>query len=186
MDLGGTNGALWRFEFEDQVLVALRTSSGTAAKTAPQSGVADPLGSPIDLSTFCFRSDVVCPQQVLPSPVALLQPSITAGTFLIDFNRRGPLATLRNATGLAGQLSGAGISVPLGTGEVATDLCSLGASSMLLGTAAATGGDGTRADFIQGRLTVSYDGTCMNLGGAAGMEAGARVDLSMGFRASRQ
>jgi len=182
LDVGGQSGALWQVQFDTEVLVTLRLASGqAAAKKVPlRSGLVDLLGATISVPDLCWRTDLVCPQGVLSEQTAIQQPA--TGGLLVGFNRRGPLAAMKD-NGLSGTLSGADLSVPLGVGQAAAGLCALGSSSAILASAYAS--SGTRADTMQGRVTVAYDGTCAGLGGAA-LPADSRLELSLGFAGKRQ
>jgi hypothetical protein len=57
---------------------------------------------------------------------------------------------------------------------------------MLAASASAESGSGARADTLRGRVTVSYDGACVNLGGSGAFDPETRVELSMGFAAKRE
>ncbi len=189
IDVGGTSGALWQVLFEDAITITVRAGKQVAAKQTPglQAGLVTLLGGSLDAGSFCLRSDVVCPHQVLPGRTAILQSGSNAGAVAVSFNRRGPLATLPiAATGIAGQLDGKELMIPLAVGDAAQGSCALGAASLLAATASASSGNGARADSLRGRTTVSYDGACINLGGSGAFDPETRVELSMSFAAKRE
>lgn len=189
VDVGGSSGALWQVLFEEPVLITVRAGSQVAAKQTEgvDSGLVTLLGGSVDVGSFCLRSDVVCPHQVLPGRTAVLQPADLLGTVAVSFNRRGPLAALPvSATGIAGQLDGKELMIPLAVADAAQGSCALGATSLLAATASAASGSGTRADTLKGRVTLSYDGACVNLGGSGAFDPETRVELAMSFVAKRE
>jgi hypothetical protein len=127
---------------------------------------------------------VICPQQVLPAQTMLLQPTAAPGAFVAGFNRRGPLAALYKEPGLAGTIDGKELALPLAVGAAAEGICALGTTSAVLATATSADG-GARADLLHGRVTVAYDGTCLNLGGGA-IDPEASIELSIGFTGKRR
>jgi hypothetical protein len=181
LDLGGQNGATWQLTYETEVLVTLRLSSGQAAaqKVPLGSGVATLLGSAVSVSDLCFRTDMVCPQAVLPQQTGIQQPS--TGSVLVGFNRRGPLAGVGD-NGLAGSLSGQDLTVPLNVSQAAQGMCAFNSGSTVLASAYAA--DAIRADTLQGRVIVVYSGLCASLGGAV-LPADSRIELSVGFAGKR-
>ncbi len=185
VDVGGTSGALWQLQLENEMLVTLTQSGQAAAKKVSLTGSIAPvelLSQTLDLASFCWRSDVACPQSVLPEQTVIVQPS--SGGVALSFNRRGPLAA-RSDQSLAGTLDGKELSVPLVSTTSTSTMCPLGTSSAILGTAFASSGTGTTADTVQGRITVSYGGTCVDLGGGA-IASTSVLELSIGFTAKRR
>jgi hypothetical protein len=181
LDVGGQNGATWQLTYETDVLITLRLSSGQAAaqKVPLGSGIATLLGSAISVSDLCFRTDMVCPQAVLPVQTGIQQPS--TGGVLVGFNRRGPLAGVGD-TGLTGSLSGQDLTVPLNVGQATQGMCAFASGSTVLASAYAA--NATRADTLQGRVIVVYSGLCATLAGAV-VPADSLLELSVGFAGKR-
>jgi len=186
VDVGGSSGALWQVLFEEEVLVTVKQGQDAASKKVKiSSGSVELLGGTVDVASFCWRTDVACPQQVLPTTAMGSQLASSNTSVLISYKRRGPLYEL-NQQGLAGVLQGKELPVPLTVGAAQSGICGLQTGSAVLGTAYATSGSGARADTLQGRSTVVYTGSCFNLGGSGALESDARIELSVGFAAKRQ
>lgn len=180
IDLGGTRGALWVADSDRSLTVTLQsgkkvsTAKAEAGKASVQLG-----GQLIALADFCWRTDVVCPHQVLPEKLGLAQ--LSSGALLVGFNRRGPLAELRGQKGLVGRLDGNDIIVPLAVSGAARGFCALGkdsavvASAFIEQTSVSSGSSSDagasrpahRAPRLQGRITVTYSGSCVVAGGSA-------------------
>ena len=196
LDLGGTQGATWTVTSERLLTATLRSAGRVAAKTTELSpGVVTLLGQTIDVGSLCWRNDVVCPQQVLPAALPLVQPEGSSARPVLGFNRRGPLARWPAGTGLAALLDGRELSAQLASGSAAEGPCALGPASMILATAedgdpsaSVTGDAGAQArrtTRLRGRITVAYDGGCVSYGGSGLVEAGSSLELSVGFTATR-
>jgi hypothetical protein len=186
MDVGGTQGAIWNLSFASEILVTLRSGTKIASKSATTTAPVQLLGSTLSLADFCWRTDVVCPQQVLPAQTMLIQPSSTPGALVAGFNRRGPLEALVKEAGLVGQVDGKELTVPLNVGGAAAGWCGLAASSKVLASASASSGSGSQADALQGRVTVVYSGSCVDIGGTGAIDPTATVDLGASFTGKRQ
>jgi hypothetical protein len=184
IDVGGASGAIWDLSFASEILVTLRSGTQAASKTATTTAPVQLLGSTLSLADFCWRTDVVCPQQVLPAQTMLIQPSSAQGSLVAGFNRRGPLEALAKVTGLVGQVDGKELTVPLNVGAAAEGWCGLGASSRVLASASAS--SGSAADALQGRVTVVYSGSCVNLGGTGAIDPTATLELSVSFTGKRR
>ena len=187
LDIGGPSGALWSVRADRTLLITLRTEDGLVASTQVEasSGVAKLLGRTIDIADFCWRMDAVCPHQVLPDQLALLQPAGDSRLFA-SFAMRGPLAELRDRNALAGQLTGNDLVIPLAVGAATTGTCGLLPNSGVLASAFAPSGIASeRASTMQGRVKVAFDGLCLAVGGNGDLLSGDYVELSVAFSATR-
>jgi hypothetical protein len=199
LDVGGPSGAMWQMTFDPRLLLTLR--QGERATSAQTDERRSPLvvdGQTIDLSSFCWRADVVCPQQVFPEQTIVLQPRpADPSQVVMGFNRRGPLAAFGQAVGLSGRLEGRELTAALHT-EQPGDPCALQSGSALIATVfvdaddepASDGtdapGNGARANEIGGRVTLIYSGACLAIGGSAAIDPGARVELGAELVARRR
>lgn len=198
LDLGGPNGAVWKLSYDDETLVTLRHGGAVAAKLVGSTdGPVSLAGNTLELASFCWRTDVVCPRQVLTSQTVVAQPQGAFSTLYLGFNPRGPLAALaKQQNVLEGRLDQHDLTVPLGLAQK-SDPCTLWNGSAILATAyveaeteAEAGTDGEdveipRAATMKGKVTVVYSGTCLNLSGNA-VYPEAAVELSADFSASRE
>lgn len=185
LNVGGAEGALWRVTFDPEILVTLRAGQETVSQPVPLGeGLMTIAGQSIDVANFCWRTDTICPHQVLPAETMIIQRT-PSRQILIGFNRHGPLASLK-LNGLAGQLDGRALSVPLAVGDATAGYCGLGQTSELIATAHPEEGDALNATSIEGRVALTYTGLCFNLGGSAAVENSLFLELSMKFTAARQ
>jgi|GEM_PF-5588160 hypothetical protein len=203
VDMGGSEGSTWRIAYDERIDVTLKAGdqSQTAA-ISPLDGPVQMNGAIVDLGSLCWRPDMLCPQQVLPTETMILQ---VGRQLLVGFNRRGPLAALAQQAGLAASLDGREVTAPLNIAPADQGICGLGAASMLLATVgeaaeedpeASTDPDETAeeetegdppstADFMKGRINLAYTANCLILNGAAAMDPTVEVELSVGFTAKR-
>ncbi len=187
LNLGGAQGALWRVAFEPEILVTLGADGEAFSQTVQLSeGQFTLQGQTIDVANFCWRTDTICPHQVLPQETMIIQSEQSPRHILIGFNRQGPLSFLNKYVGLNGQIDGRALSIPLAVGEAGQGQCGLGQTSAILATALSVENDDLDAMFIQGRIALTYTGLCFNLGGSAAMENAMSLELSMKFTAERQ
>jgi hypothetical protein len=201
IDLGGVKGATWKLTYGDQLLVTLRQGGQVASTSVKRAtgGMVHLLGNTVDLTTFCWRTDAVCPSQVLTGKTSVVQPSNLDGRFVIGFARRGPLAGVQLA-GLVGKLESWDLTIPLGgAANGKSDPCTLVMGSTILATASpsssttvdagAKGGTadgGARATSLKGRVTLGFKGTCFLLGAGSGaVDSSATIELSSGFSGLR-
>lgn len=205
IDLGGAAGASWQLTYGDQLQVTLRDGGKVASTSIKRAtgGLVHLLGNTIDLTTFCWRTDAVCPSQVLTSKTSVVQPSNLGGRFVIGFARRGPLAGVKLA-GLVGKLDRWDLTIPLGgAANGKADPCTLVLGSTILATASpgvtatvdagadAGAKDGgapsqERATRLTGRVTLGFKGTCFLLGAGSGaVDPTATIELSNGFSGVR-
>jgi len=183
IDIGGTSGALWTPGYSGDLRVTLRGTNQTASVAVqPDDGPFSLLGRTVDLTSFCWRVDVVCPDQVLRSQTALVQSS--ASQFLVDFNRKGPLSRL-NQQGLVGALQGSQLTVPMGMNASKSEPCTLAVGSAINATATVSDEDATRASTICGLVTLRYSGHCVMLGGNGALLADDSLELALNFCAER-
>ena len=184
VDIGGPSGALWALTYASDLRVTLRsgTQSASTSVDAATSSVASVLGRTIDLSSFCWRVDVVCPHQVLTTQTMVVQ-STSTNQFVVGFNRKGPLAALSDP-GLLGTLQGSDLTVPLGM-QPGADPCILEVGSAVSATASVPAGD-SRADTMEGLVTLRYSGECVTLGGNGALYDTDLVELTMRFTGTRQ
>jgi hypothetical protein len=213
VDIGGATGATWKLSYADTIQVTLY-EGGKAASTklkASQGGLVSLLGNTVDLTAFCWRTDTVCPSQVLTSKTSVIQPQGSPNHFVIGFNRRGPLAGV-NQSGLIGALDYRDLNIPLGgASNGASDPCALVKGSAILATAAPAasvnvdagvdagvdsgleadagvsdgGNTAERAVTLRGQVTLGFSGSCFSFttGGAVGPNA--VVSLSTTFAGVR-
>jgi len=187
VDIGGSSGAVWELTYASQVRVTLRSKTQTASTTAQPGtdGAVSLLGRTIDLTTLCWRTDVVCPDQVLTTHTSLVQSS--SDRFLVGFNRKGPLAALTQQ-GLVGTLQGAALSVPMGMNASKADPCTLVVGSVINATATvASDSDpqAPRAEEMSGLVTLRYSGQCVALGGSGALYDDDQLELALQFSGSR-
>lgn len=183
VDIGGSNGAVWKVETGDKLLVTLVTADGRSESAQVEVGRGDVtlLGRTIAVADLCWRPEIACPQHVLAEATAIRQDG---GAVQLTYNPRGPLAML-GGDALAGQLAGKELLVPLGIGGASSGICGLLATSAIGGTAFSAGADGL-ANAMSGRVAVTYSGTCVALGGSAAMGADDMLQISAAFDAVRQ
>jgi len=189
IDLGGTAGAIWQVTFSTNVLLSLKASGQTYSTQVPiTSSYVSLSGSQVHVNYFCTRQDTLCPSSLLPPQPGILQDAATPGYVLVGFNRVGPLAILKNQSGLIGSLSGNLLSIPLGTiglsGTQGND-CVLLNTSMLEATAGSFSSGGKVANSLDGYVILSYTSDCFNLGGISTVQPGAVVEMNMSFTAKR-
>jgi hypothetical protein len=191
---GGSGGAAaavdvqgtWALEYDDQVKVTLRTSTGQTSSAFVRPGGAPValIDRTVDVTSFCWRVDVVCPEQVMLSQTVVAQSD---SQLLVAFNRKGPLSTL-DQQGLVGTLAGTQLSVPMGMVPQKSDPCTLvqGSAIHATATAAAAQPDGgtPRAESIEGEVTLRYSGQCFALGGSGALYADDLIEVSMRFTAT--
>lgn len=189
IDLGGTAGALWRVTFSTNVLLSLKASGQTYSKQVPiTSSYVSLSGSQVHVNYFCTRQDTLCPNSLLPPQPGILQDAKTPGYVLVGFNRVGPLAILKNQSGLIGSLSGNLLSIPLGTIGLAGTKgqhCVLLNTSRLEATAGSFSSGGKVANSLEGYVILSYTSDCLNLGGISTVQSGAVLEMNMSFTAKR-
>jgi hypothetical protein len=190
LDVGGTQGALWSIGTEPTLMVTLHTADGQtlSAQVDTHAGLLSLGGRSIDLESFCWRMDAVCPHQVLPNDTIIQQPRGDA-QLLTSFTARGPLARLTDRAALAGQLTGHDLVVPLAVGAAATSgHCALGATSGVLATAFPSSGaeDAQRATTMRGQVTVAFSGLCVALGGNGPLLPGDYLELTATFSGKRK
>jgi hypothetical protein len=185
VDVEGT----WTIDYDDQFKVTLRTSGGQAdtAFVRPGDAPVALLSRTVDLTSFCWRIDVICPEQVMLAQTVVAQSS---SQLLVAFNRKGPLSSL-NQQGLVGALAGTQVSVPLGMVPQKSDPCTLAQGSAIHATATAAGGqaDGgvvAKAESMKGEVTLLYSGQCFALGGSGALYEDDWVEVSMRFTARRK
>lgn len=203
IDLGGSEGSTWQVSYDPAIDVTLKTATESETMSmTPLQGPVQMAAGIVDLGSLCWRPDTLCPQQLLPSETMIVQEG---RHLLVGFNRRGALAALAQHVGLSAVLDGQELAAPLGISPADQGTCGLGAASILLatvGTAAqsAPEGDGSttaepdeadvaeeavKADYMKGRITLAYSGTCLILSGAAAMDPTVEVELAVGFTAMR-
>jgi len=207
VDIGGPQGAAWALTYDDAIQVTLRRGGqqGSALIKASSGGLVSVLGNTIDLTSFCWSTDAVCPHQVLTTKTSVVQPAGSPDRFVIGFARRGPLSGV-NQVGLIGALDRRDLNVPLGgAAGYKGDPCTLIAGSAVLATAApaaaagdagvdtgvdAGTGDGgaattERAVTLRGRVNLIFGGTCLSLSTGGSVDPSATVTLSMSFNGVR-
>jgi hypothetical protein len=185
LDVGGASGAAWDLTFEAQAQVTVQTRTGQETKSVTLgSGQVLFAADVIDLDSFCWRADTLCPDRVLPSPTLLVQSASYPGKVVVGFTRQGPLASLRQEAGILGQLQGQELQVPLAVGNAAEGICGLQEGSGIQGMFYLN--DQLRADTLLGRVVVRYSGACFTSGGGGTLENDALVEVSMPFRAKRR
>jgi hypothetical protein len=182
LDLGGPNGAIWTLSYEPELEVTLRTGNQVATQKVTSDTPLTLAGGTLDLASFCWRVDVICPHQVLAAQTVLVQPA--AGQFLVSYNRKGPLASLTQA-GLVGVLDGQQLSIPLGMTPNTADPCTLGIGSAVHATATTTSDQPDTAGTLRGKVTVRYSGECVTLGGSGGLYATDLLELGVLFDGQR-
>lgn len=184
IDIGGSSGALWELTYASDMRVTLRsgTQSASTSVVPATNSVASVLGRTIDLSSFCWRVDVVCPHQVLTTQTVVVQ-STTTDQFVVGFNRKGPLTAVADA-GLLGTLQGSDLTVPLGM-QAGADPCTLAAGSAVSASASVPTGE-TLADAMEGLVTLRYSGECVTLGGNGALYTTDQVELTVRFTGTRQ
>ena len=184
LDIGGTSGAIWEVSYDEETQVTLRATGQVATKKVKRSdGPLSLLGSVFALSTFCWRTDVICPDEVLAPQTALVQPE--DGQLVVGYRRKGPLATL-SQQGLWGTLDGSSLAIPLGMAPSKADPCTLATGSAIYGTASPSTTDATRSDSMQGQTTLRYSGSCVTLGGSGALQSSDLLELSVLFSAKRR
>ncbi|MBW2730783.1 MAG: hypothetical protein JRH20_00230 [Deltaproteobacteria bacterium] len=186
LDVGGVQGASWKVSADRTLTVRLHADGEEASATVEaESGYVTLLGRTIAIADFCWRTDTICPHQVLLDATITKQP-FGDGRTLVSFNRRGPLAELFDREALEGHLVGNDLAVPLAVGGAGQGTCGLLASSGVLATARATmAGEGTMADSLEGRVTVAFTGLCFSLGGQGDLLPGDTLMISAAFVADR-
>lgn len=184
IDIGGSSGALWALTYGSDLRVTLRTGtqSASASVVPATSSVATVLGRTIDLSSFCWRTDVVCPHQVLTNQTMVVQ-STSTNQLVVGFNRKGPLAALSDP-GLLGTLQGSDLTVPLGM-QPGADPCTLAVGSAVSATVSVPAGE-SRADAMDGLVTLRYSGECVTLGGNGALYDTDQIELTVRFAGTRQ
>lgn len=162
LDVGGPAGAAWRVSADRTLTVRLRAEGQVASTTIEaEAGSVTLLGRTISIANFCWRTDAICPHQVLLDSTVTQQP-FGDGRILVSFNKRGPLAELFDRNALEGLLTGRDVAVPLAVGYAVEGTCGLLASSGVLATARSTvDGQSGLADRLEGRVTVSFTGGCV-------------------------
>lgn len=182
LDLGGPNGAIWTLSYEPKFEVTLRTGNQVATQQVTTDVPLTLGGRTLDLASFCWRVDVICPNQVLATQTVLVQPN--ASQFLVSYNRKGPLASLTQQ-GLLGVLDGQQLSIPLGMTPNAADPCTLGIGSAVHATATTPSDQPDQAGTLRGKVTVRYSGECVMLGGSGGLYATDILELGVLFDGQR-
>jgi hypothetical protein len=124
VDVGGVSGAAWTLSYDKNLVVTLRSGGKVASDTvALGRHSVTLLDRTIRVGDFCWRTDTICPQQVLPALTTILQP--TDNQVMLDFIRRGPLAGFAPDARLLGTLDGSELSVPLATNHTLAGMCAL-------------------------------------------------------------
>lgn len=179
-DIGGASGAVWTLTYQPTIEVTLQDEAQNVETTSIEIG--GPafylLGHYISVTDFCLRSDVICPQHLLPNEWTLQQPTET-NSVLASFNARGPLAQL-GINALSGILDGKEITIPLG---VQNGQCGLDNASAV--RAEVELNDEEIADQMSGRINLVYNGFCFTIGGSANLSTQTYVQLKINFEATR-
>ena len=182
----------WALQYDAQRKITIRTANGQVGSllAAPGQGPISVLSRTLDQTSFCWRVDSICPEQVLLGRTEIAQ----GGTqLLVAFNRKGPLSNLEQE-GLPGTLAGTQVAFPLAMVPDPGDPCTLGQGSAINATAVANSAssqaDGgaaapTPADLMRGEVTLVYAGQCFAQGGSGALYEDDRVELSMRFVATR-
>lgn len=205
-DVGGT----WSISFQDDLSVEVdfggqvydpTLAAGATSVTVTHDGM------PVSYSVDCARDLVVCPSELLPATVTLVQPRTDPRSLELQVTesecRGGTVdggacvggTLVEHTTTRQGVISGDGgsFTIVLGGGAVATGSCALLTLSLAEGDFVVSGAPGmTRADGITGgQLTTAFGGSCL-LVGTAGLDpavetaaAGASVALRSSFTATR-
>lgn len=195
VDIGGAAGAYWTVTFSAGVVVTARTTTKVDTQQATTTGSAvTVLDSMVYVAGVCQRTDALCPHQVLPSPLAIIQTGGAPAKPYVGFNRKGPLEVRKKDVALVGSLTGYQLDVPLETASLDAakgQACALQTGSAIRATAggmstSTTGGASNKATSLQGTLTLVYKGECINLGAGSAVQPGTTVELSASFVASRK
>lgn len=190
LDIGGTNGAYWGLSYGKELVVTARSKSKVATKQVKATiGVLSILNSNINITGFCLRADTLCPADVLPSTTRIVQVAKTPWNPLLGFNRTGPLRIIKDQAGLIGILKNDSLKVPMATSGLAAakgDYCALVVPSSIDARVLAQAGGGSKADTIQGKITMAYASECWNLGGGSTVTPGTAVSLTVDFIAKRK
>lgn len=186
LDIGGASGATWKVRADRTLTIRLRADGQVAATTVEaEAGTVTLLGRTLAISDFCWRTDTICPHQVLPDATVTQQP-FGDGRLLVSFNRRGPLAGLIDRNALEGLLTGHDVAIPLAVGGAGEGICGLLASSGVLATArSSVVGEGSAANRLEGRVTVAFTGLCVGSGGNGDLLPEDTLELSVAFTADR-
>lgn len=210
-DVGGPQGTTWRILTLGPITVTLHADGKTVTAQVDEGRSAlDMLGRTLAVGDLCWRTDVLCPQHVLPDQMLVLQPASHPGSFLAQPNRRGPLAHLPPSAGLVGSISGNDLAISLSEQSSGED-CRLQPGSTVLATAfvedeissdvtssadasdgsvtdgwAANGSPNRVATRIDGRIAVAYTGLCVTMGGTGILEQEDVLELSVAFTAHRE
>lgn len=213
LDLGGQAGTSWLVTTGAAARVSLRAGSESESVETPIARqTVELLDRSIALGDFCWRSDVVCPHQLLPNELIIAQGAATQ--LLLSHSGKGPLAGSVSRP-LVGQLNGSELTVTLSiTSEAApAEPCTALAGSALnarftsqaelehdeaQGTTSEEPPAEERAEepdsapvpgrplVLEGRITIVYAGSCLTLGGSGILEPTDRVEISVPFRADRR
>lgn len=185
----GSGAALqgnWRLTYASTSRATLRSGTQTAsANLTPSDGPTALLGRTLHLRTFCWRTDVVCPEQVLPTKTVIASSSSDTDQVVVSFNRKGPLTYVKQQ-GLVGDLDGDELDIPLGMNKSKTDPCTLAVGSAVVATASASAEDDSDPDTLSGLVTVRYGGTCVSLGGNGAAYDSDELEIATQFSASKQ
>ena len=205
-DVGGT----WSLTFADDLSVEV--DIGAEVYNPSLAGGADTVtvthdGMPVSYTVDCARDLVVCPSELLPATVTLVQPrtdprslqlSVTEsecrGGEVVEGQCMGGTLVERTTT-REGVISndGRSFTIVLGGGAVVAGSCALLTISLAEGDLVTSGTAGSlQADAIMnGRLSTAFGGGCLLVGMAdldPGLEAaaaGGSVTLSSSFTATR-
>lgn len=189
LDVGGADGADWNVRFTDPLTITVTDAYGAASVSRlPMSGGSFQVGqAAISLGGLCDRSDIVCPQSVIPLRVTLTQTDPMLHLLVLRVNPKGPLALLPQPTRIGNVDSVGGFAVLLDAGLAGMGTCGLLGLSVAKGTITRDPQDPSRGIALQGDIAVGYGGGCVVQGNTAGVTgAGVKVELKVGFSATRQ
>lgn len=189
LEVGGPAGATWRVTFKDPITVKVKGSAGVVSSAdLPMASGSFKVGeATIQLPSLCSRNDVVCPQDVFPLDVTLVQPGEDLHMLKVTVNPKGPLALLPQPTLLGNVDSLDGFSVILGVDLAGAGTCGMLGISLAKGRIMADPKDYTRGIGLNGTILVSYAGACVVIGNTMGATgAGLTVDLEVPFTAARR
>ena len=211
LDLGGVDGSQWLFDFDDDMSVVVRDGQSIQAATATQlGGTVTVGGAVINVSQFCVRPDILCPQQLLALQTTFTQPAAEDLTQVaFDLTREGPLQFLPTPSILT-RLRGNRLELDLTTDASSAISCNLqpGSAAILIfdikpaGQSADGGlgagetspdggppealGDPFVPQRLEGRVATVYSGQCLIVGGSASVPVTSQVEFSVAFTGTRQ
>ncbi len=186
VDLGGNGGALWLVKFADKTLLTVKSPDGAQTVKVSSRGEAVTIeGNSVYLANFCWRTDVVCPQQLLQENTLIAQPAKPAGQVYLQISPKSAMVLKHTQGGILGTLEKNELFIPIQMANAdKKNTCVLGDRSALVATASVDESP-QKAEQLQGRVTLVYTAPCFNLTGSGQVHADTTVELAMEFEAQR-